>query len=74
MYCLVRCTMVYIFSVPSRVEAITRQCLIALSLSVLCGRIKQACSRVKGYKQACSHISGYRLALVVVLKAIGLHL
>ena len=60
------------FSVPSCVEAISRLCLIALCLSVLCDRIKQACSRVKGYKQACSHISDYRLALVVMLLAIVL--
>ena len=50
------------FHVPRHVEAITRQCLIALCLSILCDRIRQACSRNKGY----------RLALVVMLVAIVL--
>ena len=50
------------FHVPRRVEAITRTRLVALCLSVLCDRIRQACSRT----------NGYRFALVAMYMAIVL--
>ena len=52
-YVVLRCDM---FSVPSCVEAISRLCLIALSLSVLCDRILRSLGKLVS---TCSRVSGY---------------
>lgn len=60
------------FSVPSRVVAITRLCLIALSLSVLCDRISHTLDRLvklvvvlKAIGCTCCHINGYSACMLM---------